>query len=189
LEGKKIGVEGVGKVGSWLVKLLCQENAIVYVTDICPKQLETITASYKVEVVHTPEHLYSMPLDIYAPCALGATLNGQNIAKMDCSIIVGAANNQLACEERDGRLLLEKGILYLPDFLVNAGGIINAATELDKGFFNKKNLVKEHTEQLYYLYICLDVLDRAEQQKLPTQNIAKEIALERIQSVRTTWCH
>ena len=64
-------------------------------------------------------------MDIYAPCALGATLNPNTISRLQCSIIAGAANNQLANEERDGQLLLEKGIMYAPDFLINAGGLIN----------------------------------------------------------------
>ncbi|MBX9889828.1 MAG: leucine dehydrogenase [Amoebophilaceae bacterium] len=184
LAGKKIGVEGVGKVGYFLVQLLCQEKAFVYVTDICPKRLEAITAVCKVEVV-VAGTLHSLPLDIYAPCALGATLNSKTIPKLRCAMVVGAANNQLACEESDAKLLLEHGILYLPDFLANAGGIINAATELEKGPFNK-SWVKERTEQLYDT--CLDVLHRAEASNCSTKEVAQAIAQERIQSIKSI-CH
>ena len=183
LAGKKIGVEGIGKVGYFLVQLLCQEKAAVYVTDICPQRLEAITAVCKVEVVGAGM-LHALPLDIYAPCALGATLNDKTIPQLRCAIIVGAANNQLACEERDGKLLLEHGIVYLPDFLANAGGLINAVTELDRRPFNKGSWVKERTEHLYDT--CLQVLHRAEADRCSTHKVAQAIAQERIQSIKST---
>ncbi len=180
LAGKKIGIAGIGKVGSFLVQLLCQEQAIVYVADICQKRLQSIAERYKVEVV-VPERLYSYPLDIYAPCALGATLNNITIPMLNCAMVVGAANNQLADQSRDGKLLLERGIVYTPDFLANAGGLINAVTELET---KSLDLVKKRTEQLYT--ICLDVLDKAATASRPTQEVAEEIAIARIQSIKNT---
>ena len=170
-------------MGYFLVQLLCQEQAMVYVTDICSKRLHTIATAYKVEVV-PPGNLHNSPLDIYAPCALGGILNAGTIPELHCSIIVGAANNQLEHQERDGKLLLERGIIYAPDFLVNAGGLINAVTELEKGPFNK-NWVRERTEQLYNT--CLHVLNRAVQEYRSTQEVAQEIATERIQSIKSTF--
>ncbi|CAH2559606.1 Glu/Leu/Phe/Val family dehydrogenase [Cardinium endosymbiont of Oedothorax gibbosus] len=178
LAGKKIGIAGIGKVGYSLAKLLCQEQAIVYVTDICSKRLQAITEVCKVEVV-AAERLYSWPLDIYAPCALGATLNSATIPMLNCSIVVGSANNQLADQDRDGKLLLKRGIIYAPDFLANAGGLINAVTELEP---KSQDLVKKRIELLYI--ICLDVLDKAAKTFRPTQEVAQEIAIARIQSIK-----
>lgn len=178
LTGKKIGIAGVGKVGYFLAQLLCKEEAIVYVADICAKRLQAITEVCKVEVV-AAERLCSRPLDIYAPCALGATLNSATIPMLNCAIVVGAANNQLADQDRDGKLLLKRGIIYTPDFLANAGGLINAVTELEP---RSKDLVKKRTEQLYT--ICLDVLDKAAKTARPTQEIAQEMAIARIQSIK-----
>ena len=178
LVGKRIGIAGVGKVGYFLAKLLCHEGAIVYVADICSKRLEAITATCKVAVVPA-DGVCSLPLDIYAPCALGATLNSTTIPMLNCAIVVGAANNQLADQERDGKLLLKRGIVYTPDFLANAGGLINAVTELAP---KSQGLVKQRTEQLYT--ICLDVLAKAAKTARPTQEVAQEMAIERIQSIK-----
>ncbi|AWN81428.1 Glu/Leu/Phe/Val family dehydrogenase [Candidatus Cardinium hertigii] len=183
LVGKKIGVAGVGKVGSCLVSLLCQEKAVVYVTDICPDRLQTLSELHKVVIV-TTEHLHSLPLDIYAPCALGASLNAETIPQLNCAIIAGAANNQLAQPEKDGRRLFEREIVYVPDFLANAGGLINAVTELDMRSFNK-NLVKQRTEELYS--ICLHVLDKAAESCCPTEEVAQSLALTRIQSIKNAF--
>lgn len=178
LTGKKIGIAGIGKVGYCLAQLLCQEQAIVYVADICAKRLQALTDICKVEVV-AAEHLHSWPLDIYAPCALGAILNSNTIPALNCAAVVGAANNQLADQDRDGKLLLQRGIVYIPDFLANAGGLINVVAELEP---NAHHLVKQRTEQLYT--ICLDVLAQAANRSLPTQEVAQEMAIARIQSIK-----
>lgn len=185
LTGKKIGVEGIGKVGHYLVPLLCNEGANVYITDICADRLLEVSKNYKVEVV-APGSLHSLPLDIYAPCALGASLNAATIPNLNCSIIVGAANNQLANQERDGKHLIKKGILYVADFLVNAGGLINAVTELAEGPFNK-HLVRQRTDKLYD--ICLHVLDKAEKESRSTQEVAQNMAIERIQRIKNALLH
>lgn len=178
LTGKKIGVSGIGKVGYALVQLLCQEEAIVYVADICTKRLEAIAAVCKVEVVAI-ERLHSWPLDIYAPCALGGVLNNQTIPMLNCAMVVGSANNQLANQEQDSQLLLKRGIVYIPDFLANAGGLINAVSELEP---KSKGLAKERIAQLYT--ICLDILNKAEKEARPTQAIAQEMAIARIESIK-----
>lgn len=182
LHNKKIGVQGTGKVGYFLIQLLCQEQATVYATDICPERLQTIANLCAVKVV-APENFHQLPLDIYAPCALGAMLNAETIPQLNCPIVVGAANNQLEQQERDGMLLLQKGIVYVPDFLANAGGLVNAAAELDKETYNNQ-LVKDRIEQLYT--VCSRVLHKAEEERRPTQDVAQEMAVERIQSIKKT---
>ena len=180
LYSKKIGVEGVGKVGSLLIDYLHKEGAILYVTDILEAPLNHVANEYSTHVVD-PSEFYNFPFDIYAPCALGATLNDKNIEQLKCQIIVGGANNQLANEERHGKMLLDKGILYAPDFLVNVGGLINASTELYSGPFNPQ-LVKERTETLYDT--CLDIFKQSLAENKSTQKIAQKMAEQRIQSIQ-----
>lgn len=179
LQGKKIGVEGVGKVGSGLISFLYKENAAVYVTDINPISLAAVARQYSVQPIQ-PDIFYDLDMDIYAPCALGATINDQTIPRLKCQIIAGAANNQLADETRHGRMLLEKGIIYAPDFLINAGGVINVHTEFYGGY--NRELAYEHVEQIYE--ICLDVLSKSAQEHTPSQEVAIRLAEQRIHAIR-----
>ncbi len=178
LSGKKIAIQGVGHVGENLVRLVTQEKAKVYVTDISQDQLKVIADKYGAEIV-SPDAIYDVPSDIYAPCALGATLNTENIQRLKCSVISGAANNQLADENVHGRMLADKGILYAPDFLINAGGLINVFSEL-KGY-NRKDALS-HTEKIFDTTI--EIFDKAEREKLTTVEAAKRIAEERIAAAR-----
>ena len=138
LEGRKILVEGVGKVGETLVQHLVSEGAIVYVSDIDHHRLEEVSLEYGAKIVDRDS--YNMEMDIYAPCALGATLNTHTIRALRCSIIAGAANNQLQDENIHGNEIKDKGIVYAPDFLINAGGLISVYSELKK--YNKDQILK-----------------------------------------------
>jgi leucine dehydrogenase len=130
LSGKKIAVQGVGHVGSYLVDHLVKEEARVFISDIFEDKIAAVKKKHgSVEVVSN-DKLFEMEMDIYAPCALGATVNDASLAKLKCSIICGAANNQLADETVHGKIVMEKGILYAPDFVVNAGGLINVYSEV-----------------------------------------------------------
>ena len=130
LEGKKILVQGVGHVGETLVKHITDEGAKVIINDINEARLEELSKKYGANVV-LGNDIYGLDVDIYAPCALGATINDATIDQLKAKVIAGAANNQLADEIKHGRLLKEKGIAYAPDFLINAGGIINVYAELE----------------------------------------------------------
>ena len=114
-------------------------------------------------------------MDIYSPCALGSVLNPHTISRLKCSIIAGAANNQLSDETRDGKLLLEKKILYAPDFLINAGGLINVYSELN-GYDKQKSTNK--TKEIYNT--TLDIFEKAELSGTTTHEAALEIAKNRI---------
>ena len=114
-------------------------------------------------------------MDIYAPCALGATVNIDTISRLKCDIIAGAANNQLADEGRDGQLCADKGILYTPDFLINAGGLINVYSEL-KGY-DRERAIKQ-TREIYNT--TLEIFKKAELENLTTHAAALEIAEQRI---------
>jgi leucine dehydrogenase len=118
-------------------------------------------------------------MDIYSPCALGATVNDETLAKLKCSIIAGAANNQLADEKKHGVAVMDKGILYAPDFLINAGGIINCSWER-RGYDRKAAL--HQTENIYNT--ALAIFDRSQEERIPTYLAANEAAEQRIRSIR-----
>src|SRR5205823_5832442 len=119
LEGRSVAIQGVGSVGQDVIGRLIKAGALVTIADVDQKKVEQVAANYSVEVV-APEEIYSLPVDIFCPCALGAVLNDETIPRLQCRIICGSANNQLA-EERHGDLIAQRNILYAPDYVVNAG--------------------------------------------------------------------
>ena len=175
LEGKKIAVQGVGQVGTYLVEYLQKENAKIYVADIDEEKLDQIAKKYGAVVV--PEQdMYDMDMDIYAPCALGATLNSDTLSRLKCQVVAGAANNQLAEERKHGKMLKEKGITYAPDFLINAGGVMNCYAEYIGGY--KREKVYKQAEKIYD--ITTNILITAEKQNITTHEAALELAMQRI---------
>lgn len=178
LSGKKVLVQGVGHVGQYLVGHLTEAGAKVYITDINQARIQETTNKYKVEFIE-PERMLDLELDIYAPCALGATLNDESIPLLKCPIIAGAANNQLAVEKIHGRQLIEKGILYAPDFLINAGGLINVAAEAG-GSYNREKVTKD-VEKIYQR--ILDIFALSENENITTQEAAMKIAQNRIDDI------
>jgi len=177
LEGKKIMVQGVGHVGQFLIELLAKENAEILIADINEDNLKKVSSNFKTKVIGVND-VYDTEMDIYAPCALGATVNDNTIEKLKCSIIAGAANNQLQDELKHGRRVKERGILYAPDFLINAGGVVNCYTEIDG--YNKKRTYSI-TENIYSQ--TLDIFNTAENSEKGTQEVALEIAMNRINSI------
>ncbi|MFY0655110.1 MAG: leucine dehydrogenase, partial [Cyclobacteriaceae bacterium] len=175
LVGKKVMVQGVGNVGRYLVEHLVKEKAQVLISDISQEKLKAVSSEYGAEKVEMND-VYSVDYDIYAPCALGATLNDQTIGSLKCLVIAGGANNQLLDEKRHGEMLVEKGIVYAPDFLINGGGITNCYFEYT-GQYDRK-LVMQQTEKIYQT--TLDVLDRAGRNNTTPQQSALEMALDRI---------
>lgn len=185
LKGKKIGVEGVGKVGSKLLSYLLQEEAKVYITDILAENLVAMTQQYKLQVIEATDHLYDLDMDIYAPCALGATINDNTLSRLKCQIIAGAANNQLADEARHGHMLVEKGILYVPDFVINAGGVINVHTEFYGGYNEK--LAFSQIERIYE--VCFSILTKSAEEHISSQEMAIRLAEQRITAIREARLH
>lgn len=177
LTGKKILVQGVGHVGENLVKNLKKEGAVVYISDINEDQLKKVSMEYAAEVI-APDKIFDLDIDIYAPCALGATLNTENIQKLKCSIVAGAANNQLADEKIHGPMIMDRGIIYAPDFLINAGGLINVYSEMIG--YNRQGALTQ-TEHIYQ--VTLDILRKSREEKIPTQLAAMQMAEKRIHDV------
>jgi leucine dehydrogenase len=178
LEGKKVAVQGVGHVGHDLVGHLTKSGAKVFVTDINKTNLETTAKDFGATVVE-PNEIYDLDVDIYSPCALGATINNDTIARLKCSIIAGAANNQLADENVHGNMLKDRGILYAPDFLINAAGVINCYREVH-------TLTEEATRALIEnIYPrTLEIFKKAKTENIPTQEAAIKLAMERIEMAK-----
>jgi leucine dehydrogenase len=178
LTGKSVIVQGIGHVGANLVRLLRDENAKVYASDINEERIGQIAKKYGAEAVSN-NSIFDIDADIYAPCALGATINTQTINKLKCGIIAGSANNQLLDEEIHGQMLVDKGILFAPDYVINAGGIINCYSEL-MGFSKKRTL--QLTENIYEATRNILKLSKAE--NISTINAANKIAEKRIADIR-----
>ena len=178
LSGKKILVQGVGNVGQSIVEYLVGEGAKVYICDIFQEKLQqTLRKFPNVEIVAN-NTIFDLDMDIYAPCALGATLNTESINKLKCRIVAGCANNQLAEETVHGPMLIEKGIFYVPDFLINAGGIINISVELEG--YNKERSMSI-VEKIYQR--TLEIFELSEKENVHTQLAAMRIAEKRIHDI------
>jgi leucine dehydrogenase len=178
LGGKYVLVQGAGNVGGYLVNHLVEEGAKVMIADIFQDRIDrVISQNPSVEVVD-PNNIFSLKMDIYAPCALGATLNDDSISKLSCQIIAGAANNQLAQEEVHGKMLLDRGIVYAPDFLINAGGLINCYSELEG--YNRDRAMQQ-AENIYDT--TLTVLNESSKSNKPSYQIANEMAEARIEKM------
>ncbi|MGG6232204.1 Glu/Leu/Phe/Val family dehydrogenase [Tenacibaculum sp. SDUM215027] len=174
LDGKKVLVQGVGHVGETLVKHITDEGAQVVLNDINEARLEELSKKYGANVV-LGNDIFGLDVDIYAPCALGATINDESIAQLKAKVIAGAANNQLANELKHGTMLKEKGIAYAPDFLINAGGIINVYAEV-VGYDKAESL--KRTENIYNT--TLDIFNLSEKENITTHQAAFNIAQARI---------
>jgi leucine dehydrogenase len=175
LTGKRIAVQGVGQVGMHLVEYLVKEKAEVFITDLFEDKVKAIAKQFGVKAVGQ-DAIYDIDMDIYAPCALGATVNDETISRLKCSIIAGAANNQLKDELRHGYMLMDKSITYAPDFLINAGGLINVYNEF-LGNYNR-NRVFEQAEKIYTT--CLNILNLSEAEKISSQEAAIKLSEKRI---------
>lgn len=176
LEGKTIAVQGLGHVGYYLVKHLQDEGAKLIVTDINPEAVKQVVQETGAQAVG-PEEIYGVKCDIYAPCALGAVINDQTIPQLKCQIVAGAANNVLA-EERHGDKLHEMGILYAPDYVINAGGVINVADELEG--YNYERALKK-VDGVYDN--VQRVIEMAKRDRIPTYQAADRVAEERIEKI------
>ncbi|WP_053406658.1 Glu/Leu/Phe/Val dehydrogenase dimerization domain-containing protein [Persicobacter sp. CCB-QB2] len=178
LAGKRIAVQGAGSVGSTLVEYLTKEGATVYICDLFEDRAAQVAAENGAHVVGM-EEIYDLDVDIYSPCALGATINDDTIDRLKCKIIAGAANNQLKDEIKHGKILVEKGIVYAPDFLINAGGVIHVC--LDHFTDYNRDRAMAMTERIYDT--CLEILEEAQKQGITPQEAAMAAAQKRIDQV------
>lgn len=176
LKGMRVTVQGLGNVGSNLVKFLVDEAAEVYVSDIDKEKVKQVSDKYNVKSLN-PSEIVTYETDIFAPCALGAVVNDETIGKLKCKIIAGGANNQLA-ENRHGDILREKNILYAPDYVINAGGLMNVFVELE-GYSPERAFDK--TRQVYDS--LMEVFRVAKAENIPTYQAANRLAESRIRLI------
>jgi len=177
LAGKRVAVQGLGHVGYYLCEDLAQEGAELTVTDIDAEKVKKIVDDFGATAVE-PDDIYGVDADIFAPCALGAVVNDETLEAFQVDIIAGAANNVLA-EGRHGQLLHEKGILYAPDYVINAGGLINVYGEL-QGWSADQSKKKAGT-----IYdTLLRIFERADKEGIPTSVAADRLAQQRIIEAR-----
>ncbi|NNG67257.1 Glu/Leu/Phe/Val family dehydrogenase [Caldanaerobacter subterraneus] len=178
LKGKKVAIQGVGKVGYTLAKYLNEAGAKIIVTDIFEDNVKRAVEDFGAEYVK-PEEIYGVDCDIFAPCALGGVINDETIPQLKCKIIAGSANNQLK-EERHGDILQEKGILYVPDYIINAGGVINVADELEPSGYNRERALRKAS----MIYDTIkSVIKKSKEENIPTYKAADRVAEDRIKAI------
>ncbi|CAN5197631.1 leucine dehydrogenase [soil metagenome] len=183
LEGKRVAVQGVGHVGYYLCEDLAADGAELIVTDIDEERVSRVVREFKARAV-APDEIYGVEAEVYAPSALGATVNDETIPQFKFDIVAGAANNVLA-EERHGDMLHERNILYAPDYVINAGGLINVYGELN-GWTGERAMRK--AGEIYNT--LLDIFQVAREEGMPTYSAADRVAERRIEEVgrvQRTW--
>ncbi len=177
LEGKRIALQGAGHVASYFAKHAAKEGAKLFISDIYEEKAIKLAKEVGAEVV-SADAIYGLDVDIFTPCALGGIINDDTMGEFKCDIIAGGANNILDVEDRHGKMLVDKGIIYAPDYVINAGGLINVAGELEG--YNEKRC-HEKAAQIYDT--ILGILDYAAEHEIPTYRASNILAEERIKSV------
>lgn len=173
LEGVRVAIQGAGHVGYELAKQLRERGAKLTMCDINDQALERCVQEFGAELC-APDEIYEIKADVFAPCALGSVLNLNTIKRLKCRIVAGSANNQLA-HMQFGLAMHERGILYAPDFVINAGGLIQASALYIHGDINKAH---EHIANIYDT--LMEIFERAKQENIPTGDITEMIARERL---------
>lgn len=176
LKGVRVAVQGLGNVGYHLVEYLIREGAAVTVADIDADKVKKTCDKFNLKALD-PQGIVTSECDVFAPCAMGAGINDQTIDKLKCKIIAGGANNQLA-EQRHGDALLELGVLYAPDYVINAGGLMNVFVELE-GYSRERAF--EKTNQVYDN--LMQVFEISKTEKIATNRAADRLAEKRIKSI------
>lgn len=177
LTGKKVAIQGVGHVGYILTKLLREKGAEIVISDVDAQKASDTAKQLQVETCSADE-IVSRECDIFAPCAMGGVINEKSLDTLKCKIVAGAANNPLASKEV-ARDLFEKGILYAPDFVINAGGLIHVAQEL-RGYDREK--VEAKTMNIYKT--IKSILERADQDKVSPATVARSMAREIVEKAQ-----
>ena len=178
VQGRTVALQGVGSVGHDLGELLIKAGTKVFICDINKDNIRSFKDKFPdVEEIDVND-IYDMPCDIYSPCALGATINDNTIDRLKCKIVAGAANNQLA-EGHHGQMLKDKNILYVTDYLINAGGLMNVSIEFE-GWSDRKS--KRMVNRIYDT--VLDILKFSEKENMPICQATDLLAEKRIASVK-----
>lgn len=180
IEGRTFAVQGAGQTGYFLINYLVEEGAgEIFFTELNPKHIERMRTEHPQVRFVKPEEIFSQQVDVLSPCALGGALNDQTIPQIKAPIIAGSANNVLLDEEAHSRMIMERGILYCPDFVINAGGIINVYHELIG--YNKDRAMAD-AARIYDR--VLDIFAIAQKEGISTHAAAKVFAKQRIENIK-----
>lgn len=180
--GKVIAIQGCGNVGRHLARYLHEQGGRLVVSDLLEEQAQQTAKEFNATVVN-PEQIYEVACDVFAPCALGAILNDRTIPRLKCRIVGGGANNQLS-DAVDGRMLHERGILYLPDFIINAGGVIFLTHGL-RGRSRAESL--EETKNIYHT--LKNLIEISKREKIATSEAALMLARRRLAQDKNSFSH
>ncbi len=179
LEGIRVSVQGVGHVGYRLCRVLHEAGAELVITDVYAPNIEKVEKDFGARVV-SPDEIYDQEVDVFAPCALGAVINDSTIPRLRCKIVAGAANNQLKDVKKHGRALHEMGILYAPDYVANAGGLIN--------IYYRDILGRPCDEEAWSptgIYENIKrIVEISKSEGMPTSEAANRLAMSRIEEAR-----
>jgi len=177
LEGLSVAIQGLGNVGFNLAQLLFERKCRLWVADVDKSKVRLAQERFGAEAV-SPDEIYDVDADIFSPNSLGGVINDNTVERLKCKIVAGAANNQLE-EERHGDLLHKRRILYAPDFVIGAGGLINVVNELEG--YHQERAIKQASG---IHEILSRVLERSEKENIPTHRAATLLAEERINQVK-----
>lgn len=178
MNGKVVALQGVGSVGFYLGEILSKHGVKIFFNDINQDNIDRFREEIPGAEFVESNDIYDVDADIYAPCALGATINDDTIDRLKCKIVCGAANNQLA-EDRHGKILMEKGILYAPDYLINAGGLMNVSIEFE-GWNEGK--AKRMVDTIYDT--SLNIFKLSDAENMPVNKATDKLAEKRLESIR-----
>lgn len=170
VKDKKIAIQGLGSVGARLAEILFWNGASLILCDVDQEKTKALAKRYEAQTC-SPDEIYTVECDVFAPCALGGILNEKTIPGLRCKAVAGSANNQLL-QDSDADLLMRRGILYAPDFVINAGGLINVSYELYPTPYDPR-LSREQVHGLYDL--LLTIYEIAEQNRFSTNKAAMEL--------------
>jgi leucine dehydrogenase len=179
LSGRTVAIQGLGHTGYYLASYLHKDGAKLVVTDIDEERVRQVAEEFNATPVG-PDEIYDVEADIFAPCALGGVVNDDTIGRLKAPIIAGSANNVLKDEDRHGPMLREKGILYAPDFVINSGGLINVANELEG--YNQER-AKRQIGKIYH--VLKEIFEITKKEEIPTAIAANRVAEQRIARMAT----
>jgi len=180
IEKYSFAVQGAGQTGYYLIGYLLEAGAKdVRFTELNPQHIARMAQEHPEVQFVEPDDIYSQEVDVFCPCALGGALNDDTIPQIKAPIIAGSANNVLLDEEAHGQMIMDRGIIYCPDFVINAGGLLNVYHEMHG--YNRERVMADCRRIFHRL---LDILDIAEKEGIPSQQAAKVFAEQRIQTIR-----
>jgi leucine dehydrogenase len=174
IRNKTFAIQGMGKTGFNLLKLIYNKAGKIFISDIDKKTLKKVKRIFPKVKILSPKNILSQKVDVFSPCAMGKILNSKNVSSLKCKIIAGSANNQLENENIDS-LIYKLGILYVPDYVINAGGLISVTDELENNIPRKKRIL----QKIFHIPVVLkSIFESSTKNKKPTGFIADKMARE-----------